>query len=161
MRFSSLKIVEFAQFCMSLLDDDAIGSIVRSWPCLEQLELGTNHSWKTQPRMTFQGLVTVISSCPNLRKLGLVFDATKVDPEKSGAEVCNTNITTLCVGFSPIEQTPEVAIALSAILPCLTEIKVEKRHTGLNREAREAKWGEVSKCVGVYNLVRQREGLHI
>ncbi|OAX34370.1 hypothetical protein K503DRAFT_774635, partial [Rhizopogon vinicolor AM-OR11-026] len=150
MRFSSLKIVQLPQFCTSLLDDDAIGSIVKSWPRLEHLELGTNHTWKTQPRMTFQGLVTVLSSCPNLKELNLVFDATKVDPKKSGAGVCNTNITTLCVGFSPIEQTPEVALVLSAILPCLTEIKVEKCPMGLNREA--------SKYIGICNLVRKQEG---
>ncbi|KAG1735474.1 hypothetical protein EDD22DRAFT_1010707 [Suillus occidentalis] len=33
MRFSGLKEVEIATCCMSLLDDDALGSIVKSWPC--------------------------------------------------------------------------------------------------------------------------------
>jgi hypothetical protein len=41
MRFFSLNSVELALFCMSLLDDDEIGSIVKSWPYLERLNLGT------------------------------------------------------------------------------------------------------------------------
>ncbi|OAX34625.1 hypothetical protein K503DRAFT_429912 [Rhizopogon vinicolor AM-OR11-026] len=109
MRFSSLKVVDLASFCMSLLDDDALGSIVNSWPHLECLYLGTGGALKEppKPKVTFQGLVTVLSSCLDLRELGLVFDATRVDPptaEKPGAGVYNTNITTLHVGFSQIKQ---------------------------------------------------------
>jgi len=153
MRFSSLKVVDLASFCMSLLDDDALGSIVNSWPHLECLYLGTGGALKEppKPKVTFQGLVTVLSSCLNLRELGLVFDATRVDPptaEKPGAEVYNTNITTLHVGFSPIKQPLQVANVFSAILPNLTEVIVEPEIIARGRKTRVAKWGKVSKeCV--------------
>ncbi|OAX38856.1 hypothetical protein K503DRAFT_800109 [Rhizopogon vinicolor AM-OR11-026] len=118
MCFSSFEHVDLSSSCMSLLDDDALGSIVKSWPRLERLDLGTGFLWKIQPRLTFQGLVVVLLSCPNLRELGLVFDATKLDPltaEKPGGGVCNMNITTLCVGCSPIEQPRRVGVSLSAV----------------------------------------------
>ncbi|OAX38857.1 hypothetical protein K503DRAFT_129776 [Rhizopogon vinicolor AM-OR11-026] len=165
MHFSGLKAVELAAFCMSWLDDDTLGSIVKSWPCLENLCLGTRYFWRTRPRITFQGLVTVLSSCPNLRVLGLVFDATKLGPptpEKPGGGVCNTNVTSLHVGFSPIEQPMQVAVALSAILPCLTEISVEEKiQWSTDREARADKWGEVLTCIGVYTMIRKQEGLRL
>ncbi|OAX34354.1 hypothetical protein K503DRAFT_859271 [Rhizopogon vinicolor AM-OR11-026] len=169
MRFSSLKVVEFAPFCMSLLDDDALGSIVKSWPRLERLYLGNRFFWEIPPRVTFQGLVTVLSSCPNLRELGLVFDATTLDlrtDEKPGGGVCNTNITKLHVGFSPIEQPQKVAIAILAILPCLTNIflDIEPGHEmprSLDRDVREAKWGEVTKYISFYNLIMKQEGFRV
>ncbi|OAX34632.1 hypothetical protein K503DRAFT_430007 [Rhizopogon vinicolor AM-OR11-026] len=80
MCFSGLKHVDLPSFCVSLLDDDALGSIVKSWPRLERLHLGTEFLWKVQPRLTFQSLMTALLSCPNLRELGLVFVATKLDP---------------------------------------------------------------------------------
>ncbi|KAG1736421.1 uncharacterized protein EDB91DRAFT_1021549, partial [Suillus paluster] len=90
------------------------------WPRLERLEFGTKYVWRIQPKITFRGLVTLLSSCPNLRKLGLVFDATQVDPpmaEKQGRGVCNTHITIFDVGCSPFEKPLSVAVPLSAILP--------------------------------------------
>ncbi|KAG0695997.1 hypothetical protein DFH29DRAFT_764323, partial [Suillus ampliporus] len=91
-----------------------------SWPRLECLRLGTRYCWSTPPKITLRGIVTLLSSCPKLRGLGLVFDATTVDPltdEKLGGGVCNTNITSFDVGSSPIERPLQVAVALSAILP--------------------------------------------
>jgi hypothetical protein len=167
MRFSSLKIVKLAPFCMSLLDDDALGSIAKSWPCLEELNLGTRYFWKMRPRITFHGLVAVLSSCLNLKALGLVFDATKLDPpaaEKPGGGISNTNVTTFHVGCSPIEEPLHVAVALSAILPCLTKINVEFTTwplEGPDRDLRAAKWGEVLKCISIYTLIRKQEGLRI
>ncbi|KAG1766892.1 hypothetical protein EV702DRAFT_1036356 [Suillus placidus] len=127
MRFSHLKEVLLSSFCMSWLDDDALSTIVKSWPRLERLDLGTAHFWQTQPSITFRGLVTLLSSCPNLENLGLVFDATNVGPPSTGrlGGVCNTKITKFSVGCSPIEQLPQVALALSQILPCLRNIEVE------------------------------------
>ncbi|OAX35132.1 hypothetical protein K503DRAFT_868468 [Rhizopogon vinicolor AM-OR11-026] len=164
-RFSSLKGVHIVSSCTSLLDDDALGSLVKSWPCLEYFYIGVAYFWKTPPRITFQGLVTVVSSCPNLRGLGLVFDATKLDAptvEKPGGGVCNTNITQLLVGSSPIEQPRQVAVSLSAILPCLETIHVEYLNTRApDRDAREARWEEALECVGTYTLIRKQEGLRV
>ncbi|OJA16620.1 hypothetical protein AZE42_05999 [Rhizopogon vesiculosus] len=169
MRFSSLKVVELAPFCMSLLDDNALGSIVKSWPRLERLYLGNQFFWEIPPRITFQGLVTVLSSCPNLRELGLVFDATTLDlrtDEKPGGGVYNTNITKLWAGFSPIDQPKKVAIAILAILPCLTDIilNIEPGHEmprSLDRDVREAKWGEVTKYISFYNMIMKQEGFRV
>ncbi|KAG1789350.1 hypothetical protein EV424DRAFT_1039273 [Suillus variegatus] len=152
MRFSSLKEVDLSTFCMSLLDDDDLGSIVKSWPHLECLYLGTKCFWQMPPKITFRGLVTLLATCPDLRNLGLVFDTTKVDPstaETLGRGVSNTNITHFHVGCSPIEQPPQVAVSLSAVLPCLEEFIVESwlvkplGQDGPDRQARNAKWGEV------------------
>ncbi|OJA15994.1 hypothetical protein AZE42_10253 [Rhizopogon vesiculosus] len=160
MPFSSLKIVDLAAFCTSLLDDNALGSIVNSWPRLEELYLGIKFGSRIAPKITFQGFLTVLSSCLNLREFGLAFDATTPDlpiAEKPGGWVCNTNITTLHVGFSPIEQPPQVAVVLSVILPCLTEINVEHYDANSrNRGAREAKWAEVLKYISFSNLEEAR-----
>ncbi|KAG1815998.1 uncharacterized protein BJ212DRAFT_1481063 [Suillus subaureus] len=160
MRFSGLKAVDLSAFCMSLLDDDALGSIVKSWPRLECLYLGTKCFWRTPPKITFRGLVALLSACPNLRNLGLVFDATKVDlptAEKLGRRVCNTNITSFHVGFSPIKQPLQVAISLSAVLPCLGEFSVESLLSrGPDRVTREAKWKEVLEHISRI-LTKKRE----
>ncbi|KAG1729599.1 hypothetical protein EDD22DRAFT_810588, partial [Suillus occidentalis] len=84
---------------------------------LERLYLGCEHFWSTPPKITFRGLVTLLSTCPNLKGLGLVFDATKLIPPTAIGDVCNTNIISFHVGFSPIDQTLEVSTVLSAILP--------------------------------------------
>lgn len=160
MHFSGLKEVDLSAFCMSLLNDDALGSIVKSWPRLECLYLGTKCFWRTPPNITFRGLVALLSTCPSLRNLGLVFDATKVDSltaEKLGCGVCNTNITSFHVGFSPIEQPLQVAASLSAVLPCLGEINVESLLSrGTDRVAREAKWGEVLEHIN-HTLISRQE----
>ncbi|KAG1736430.1 uncharacterized protein EDB91DRAFT_1055617, partial [Suillus paluster] len=180
MHFSCLKTVDLPSFCMSLLDDDALSSIVKSWPHLEYLDLGTTYVSQIPPKITFQGIVTVVSSCPHLRNLALVFDATKVDPptaENPGGGVCNTYITTFDAGWSPIEQPLQVAVALSAILPCLRNIDVEldfndelssedgsdgELEEGVSdRKARKTKWKEVSGYIGVLTLVRQQGGSHV
>ncbi|KAG2741105.1 hypothetical protein P692DRAFT_20786767 [Suillus brevipes Sb2] len=146
MRFSGLKEVKIATSCMSLLDDDALGSIVKFWPCLERLYLGCDCFWPIPPKITFQGLVTLLSTCPNLKELGLVFDATKLNLPMAIGEVCNTNITTFQVGCSPIDQTLQVSTVLSAILPCLREFIVESPiASGPDRERRVDKWQEVSR----------------
>ncbi|KIK31845.1 hypothetical protein CY34DRAFT_814498, partial [Suillus luteus UH-Slu-Lm8-n1] len=88
MRFSGLKEVDIETCCMSLLDDDALGSIVKSWPCLERLYLGCKNFWSTPPKITFRGLATLLSTCPNLKGLGLVFDATKLIPPTEIGDVC-------------------------------------------------------------------------
>ncbi|KAG0700958.1 hypothetical protein DFH29DRAFT_806899, partial [Suillus ampliporus] len=114
-------------------------------------------SWDIKPMITFRGLVTLISSCPNLRKLGLVFDATTVDlptAEKPGGGVCNTNITTFDVGCSPIEHPLPVAVALSAILPCVGQFNTELVELVEDKEERQTKWDEVSKFISVLASVR-------
>ncbi|KAG2111320.1 uncharacterized protein F5147DRAFT_573666 [Suillus discolor] len=163
MRFSSLKEVDLSTFCMSLLDDDDLGSIVKSWPRLECLYLGTKCFWQTPPKITFRGLVTLLATCPDLRNLGLVFDTTKVaspTAERLGHGVCNTNITHFHVGCSPIEQPLEVAVLLSVVLPCLGEFLVESwlvkpgGESGPDRQARNAKWGEVLEHIS-HTLIKQ------
>ncbi|KAG2036700.1 hypothetical protein BDR03DRAFT_1011454 [Suillus americanus] len=135
--------------CFSHLKEILLPSFCMSWPRLERLDLGTAHFWQTPPRITFRGLVTLLSSCPNLENLGLVFDATNVDPTQAGRSrgVCNTNIVKLSVGCSPIEQPPQVALALSQILPCLRNIEVEPWAWDVNQDARRAKWSKVLDCI--------------
>jgi hypothetical protein len=165
LQFSRLKSINLATSYMSLLTDDALGSVVKSWPCLEEFYLGTEYFWRTRPKVTFEGLVSVLSSCPNLRKLGLVFDTTKLRPhtaEKPGGGIFNTSITVLHVGFSPIKRVPEVAVALSAILPCLTEISVELgTQGGPDRDERIVKWKNVLGKIEFYTLIRKQEHLHV
>lgn len=161
MRFSGLKEVDLSTSCMSLLDDDALGSIVKSWPHLECLLLGNKCFWQLPPKITFRGLVTLLSTCPNLRKLGLVFDATKIDSpaaEKLGLGVCNTNITILHVGCSPIGQPLQVAVALSAVLPCLREFSGVQSllSRDLDQVARVAKWEEVMEHIK-HTLIKKQE----
>ncbi|KAG1807306.1 uncharacterized protein BJ212DRAFT_1387597 [Suillus subaureus] len=157
MRFSRLKEVLLPSFCISWLDDDALGTIVKSWLRFERLDLGTAHFWQTPPRITFRGLVTLLSSCPNLEHLGLVFDTRNVGPiqaERSGG-VCNTNIRKFSVGCSPIEQPPQVALALSQILPCLMNIAIEPWAWGVDQEARRSKWRKALNCIRACAFTKQ------
>ncbi|KAG2339352.1 hypothetical protein BDR05DRAFT_1003455 [Suillus weaverae] len=45
--FSHLKEILLPSFCMSWLDDDALSTIVKSWPRLVRLDLGPAHFWQT------------------------------------------------------------------------------------------------------------------
>jgi len=58
---------------MPLLDGDDF--IVKCWPRLENLCLGAGNFWKTRPKITFQGIVSILSFRLNLKELGLMFDA--------------------------------------------------------------------------------------
>ncbi|KAJ8595798.1 hypothetical protein M405DRAFT_929297 [Rhizopogon salebrosus TDB-379] len=55
LQFSRLKSINLATSYMSLLTDDALGSVVKSWPCLEELYLG-NISGGHDPRSLLRAL---------------------------------------------------------------------------------------------------------
>ncbi|KAG1836003.1 hypothetical protein DFJ58DRAFT_749957 [Suillus subalutaceus] len=138
MRFSRLKEVLLPSFCMPWLDDDALGTIVKSWPCLERLDLGTAHFWQTPLRVTFRGLVTLLSSCPNLENPGLVFDTTNV---------------VICRVLSDRTTTASRACAFADLT--VLERYVEPWAWDVNQEARRAKWSKVLNCIGAYGLTKQ------
>jgi hypothetical protein len=72
--FASSPSEKFSS-CPILLDDKDIADMTRSWPNLEVLRLDP---WSPQSRVTHVGLTAVLSNCPGLRILHLIWDAFEV-----------------------------------------------------------------------------------
>ncbi|KAH7926839.1 hypothetical protein BV22DRAFT_1127844 [Leucogyrophana mollusca] len=160
--FSLLKELHLDLLNMLHIDDIDLQEIASSLPSIERLNLGTRYFWEETPKLTLNGLIVLLTHCPQLRKLGLVIDATVLDPvtqEKPGGGVMNTTITTLSVGCSKIHDPTKVAVLLSAILPSLNRIVVETfPRQNSDREARQDKWKEVVEHVQLFAKTRGQEG---
>jgi len=103
LRFSGLKRIIFRHFvCRGLMRCSWF--IVKSLPHLEELVIGTRYFWVTPPNI-IKGIVTVLSSCPNLRVLGFVFDARlgPTKPTRCRRWVCKHKYHFTPCRFSPIE----------------------------------------------------------
>ncbi|KAH7930960.1 hypothetical protein BV22DRAFT_19209 [Leucogyrophana mollusca] len=147
--FGNLRTLNIKSFCSSGLDDDDLDRLASSWPLLETFILGTEHNWYTPAKLTHRGLLALLSRCPRLRSLGLVFDATTIGPpslDKPGCGAMNVNITTLDVGNSAVGEALFVAAFLSAILPNVkTILRLDSFHEDML--PRERTWGEVQSLL--------------
>ncbi|KAH7926842.1 hypothetical protein BV22DRAFT_1045789 [Leucogyrophana mollusca] len=165
--FSLLKELHLDPLNMSHIDDIDIQEIASSLPNIEWLILGTRYFWEETPKLTLNGVNVLLARCPRLRTLGLVIDATVLDPvtqEKLGGGVPNITITTLYVGCSKIHDPTKVAVILSGILPSLRRIVVEL-YPNRHREARQAKWKEVAEHLQSFAKIRgqgrQKNGVEL
>ncbi|KZT65826.1 hypothetical protein DAEQUDRAFT_759123 [Daedalea quercina L-15889] len=131
----------FASPWVTEYDDPILLDIATSWPKLEYLDLNTE-VWKA-------------AGCPELWSLALLLDARGcvqydelVDHADAGrdsddGEVCDLDLETLVLAWSPIAEPEKVTAALSyVLLP-----NVEIRHGGIwvQRNMEEYRWGDVDQ----------------
>ncbi|KAG6331270.1 hypothetical protein ID866_7815 [Astraeus odoratus] len=120
--FRSLRTVDLDFFGIGGLDDAAFGAIAQAWPNLKHLALGTGDISRTRPRVTMNGLIALLTHCPSLASLHLVFDATVLPPEELLGSFVNTCITEITVGHSPIRDVQPVIGYLAQLLPRLRRV---------------------------------------
>lgn len=86
------------------LDDAQLGIMAVSWPLLEVLKLDPiNPRLPMTKYPTLTGLMTLLTSCPKLRRLQLPLDARQV-PENGLSEPWNTSIKSLDLCGLPISR---------------------------------------------------------
>ncbi|KII88042.1 hypothetical protein PLICRDRAFT_176786 [Plicaturopsis crispa FD-325 SS-3] len=151
------------------MGDAELAMVARAWPFLECLSLASTVGWASPSRVTLKGLVSLLTFCPHLTKLGLVLDATAHDGTTSATPlVQNHKITDIHLGNSPIDAAHcySVAAYLSHILPNLVDMYFWDDSTArvsmamsLNVSETVAQkyaeiWEDVSALVSIFSRVR-------
>ncbi|KII90671.1 hypothetical protein PLICRDRAFT_540982 [Plicaturopsis crispa FD-325 SS-3] len=116
-RLTSLSIRTFSSF--ERLDDALLRDMAAAWPLLQELTLGPLRK-APRTRVTLGGLVPLAALCPNLRKLGLPFDASVEElrpTRRPGGGVVNESLRHFAVGESRFSHVPAVAAFLSDTFP--------------------------------------------
>jgi hypothetical protein len=103
-----------------VLTMDDLEELTSKWPSLEVISLNAEPVLEIDVRsnLTLRAILPFARNCPNLRKLGLFFDATAADIP-SHAEVPNpfAKLAELRVGVSSIAEVGPVALFLSRVCP--------------------------------------------
>ncbi|EGN97090.1 hypothetical protein SERLA73DRAFT_139147 [Serpula lacrymans var. lacrymans S7.3] len=121
LQFNKLKTIKFMNLGLYDLDDDFLSDAAMSWPDLEDFTF-SRFPWSSTRKVTLQGILPLVSSCPNLYSLHITMDATSVErtaEHKLGAGPVNHNLKTLNVGDSDIQNPSDVAEFLFDIFPRL------------------------------------------
>jgi hypothetical protein len=142
------------------LDNDFVGAMAKAWPHLRVLQLGSYGSWGGQLDVTLAGLVPLVQHCPNLRRLGIVIDATVVD-HSLDIPASNTKLKALSLGDSLIEDPASVAACLSGLFPFLNSIAGWNNSIHWfsieDRAKYRGRWDEVVRLTKIFADVRQME----
>ncbi|KII89919.1 hypothetical protein PLICRDRAFT_53057 [Plicaturopsis crispa FD-325 SS-3] len=121
--FSFQHLTTFCWECIDGfdMDDGDLEMLASAWPSLTALDLSSSCGWTVPSRITLKGVAKLIQLCPGLESLGLVIDATVVDPLESYSEpiVPNHALTAISLGSSPVDDASAVAAVLGAIFPSL------------------------------------------
>ncbi|KAF8125946.1 hypothetical protein EV363DRAFT_1175099 [Boletus edulis] len=124
------------------LNDEELVDLVRHWPFLQVLELcyffplpiRANH-------MTFNGLLSLVPVCPELRHVGLTLDGTEI-PDEAAVGLVSKTITALRFYNSPINnQARPVAKFLLTHFPFVTSVTGPPAAIQVDRHGQE--WAEV------------------
>ncbi|KAH7930164.1 hypothetical protein BV22DRAFT_1055422 [Leucogyrophana mollusca] len=154
--FKNLTAFRTPSFCSAKLSDRDLEEIALAWPQLEVLELGTGSDWRAPSLITFNGLLSVLQHCRQLRELGLVMDATVLAPITTDAS--NINITLFSVGCSDIHDPRAVAAFLLGILPRLRKIKTSDLWFNPEFEDRKTAWSKVEELLESFSITGELEG---
>lgn len=125
---SNLTVLDINPLLCSFdLDDGFLFLMATSWPSLQTLFLGHIFGWHSTSNITLNGLVPLVTYCPDLQNLGIVIDAT-LDPTPFNDDgPINDKITCLHLGDSTPSSDPypwHVAQFLSDLFPGLLNIYV-------------------------------------
>ena len=125
---SNLTVLDINPLLCSFdLDDGFLFLMATSWPSLQTLFLGHIFGWHSTSNITLNGLVPLVTYCPDLQNLGIVVDAT-LDPTSFNDDgPINDKITCLHLGDSKPSSDPypsHVAQFLSDLFPGLLKICV-------------------------------------
>ncbi|GLB34285.1 hypothetical protein LshimejAT787_0111690 [Lyophyllum shimeji] len=104
--------------CASVLDDDWYAAAADAWRGLECLRITHPES----PVLTLAGLIPLIRNCRQLYELELSICAEPFDLRLLQPGICNTTITDLNLGPSPIVDTVGVFRCLTLMFPNLQSV---------------------------------------
>lgn len=115
------------------LTDEVLLLMATSWPWLQTLYLGHIFGWRRMSDVTLDGLVPLVTYCPDLQNLGIVLDAAIAPTRTDEDRPINDKITTLHLGDSttPMEFPHDIAEFLSDLFPKLTRIRVSNEAVSL------------------------------
>ncbi|KIJ61285.1 hypothetical protein HYDPIDRAFT_137858 [Hydnomerulius pinastri MD-312] len=167
LEFRHLRSVTLHELCTIALDDHALEELATAWPQLEVLHL--NRYAKLEPAAsipTFRGLFHLVRLCPNLRELSIVIDLTKTEwidirrPSDEG--VCNSALSTLILGNSPLDDPKRVAFILGAVFPCLAGINLDDwdylpLYLSPERDTSLPLWCQLNDYLADFGIVREQE----
>lgn len=123
--FTGLTKLDISLACSFTLSNEQLKAMAEAWPKIEYLQLGSLLGWKTPSNITLDGLLPLVSGCPDLEHLGIVIDASRMPTTSAsylGRRPVNSKTTYLQVGDSTIEDPQTVAEFLFQIFPKVTGI---------------------------------------
>jgi len=159
--FVNLREIDINSYHGFELGNDFLDEVTKAWPKLRRLRLGSR-GWGGRSSITLAGFVPLIQRCPDLTYLSLVVDATVVDHCLT-IPASNTEIKTLYLGDSKIEDPASVAACLSGLFPNLTSIVswdqalVISAATPAEEKMYSDRWIEVVRLTKIFADVRQIE----
>ncbi|KAF8553304.1 hypothetical protein OG21DRAFT_1523203 [Imleria badia] len=144
----------FIDLCHWLsIDDDDLVSLTRNWPFLHALQLNCereyvyDHPWRSAKYIPFNGLLSLLGCCPDLRRLSLPLDARMV-PVDTGDIVCNPSLIYLHFFESPISHAHSVQDFLTLHFPSVAQVwfsfKLSPGEVDVEIELYNALWDTVN-----------------
>lgn len=131
--FDNLTSLHIELLCGFAFDDSQITQMVKSWPKLQSLQLGSYLGWGKPSAVTHRGLLAIVAGCPDLETLGISFDASEV-PHRLPVvvpETGNTKVKFLHVGDSRVKNPTRVANFISRLFPKLDCIGGHWQYIGI------------------------------
>ena len=126
------------------LNDKEFADLVPNWPLLEELQMTWMHGENPVASVTLKGLLSLLTSCRELRTISLTLDARDVPVMGTYADVCNPSITnSITFQNCPLKHPDLVAKFLLKHLPSMRLVKV--RFIPVNLHSQYAHlWREVN-----------------
>jgi hypothetical protein len=145
--FPNVTTFNFGADTLHKLDDHRIQEVAAAWPNLTTLRLGQSHS-----QVTVAGLAFLVQKCQNLSTFHLEIDGRIIGPlleDKACGSMPNVRMESISLGFSPIEDTAQVAMVLARALPNLRRIEVidDSNMEGSDYLVYAKRWKEVEALV--------------
>lgn len=148
LQFSNLMTVSLEPLAVLDLDDRDLEEISKAWPRLRHLDLSPSNGHKRPYAITLAGLVPLLRNCPDLSYLGIVIDATHVEPVDPAVQ--NLHIEEMNLGESEIDDPHAIAPILHSMMPNLEEIYAwDEDHMRSRPHARRyrRRWASVSRLL--------------
>jgi hypothetical protein len=146
--FTQLRTLrlKFPHCCFNL-DNNLLLEAMASWPHIYSLELS---DMETVPTVTFRGLFTALSRCPNLLRLNMSMDAAGIDIDPTAESFQHTTLESLELTRSCVVDVEAVARILFSMLPRID--KVTDQWDPWNTEIHfQKQWDEVSRHLDLLN----------
>jgi len=160
--FQNLTALEIYSCHAFRISNNTLHRMAMSWGRLRTLELGS-YGWAGQSKVTLAGLVPLVQYCAELVDLGIVVDATTVDPPLYIPKA-NIKVEHLRLGDSVIHDPAAVAAYLSALFPKLHSVcswfGVTARQPAITWQKKEQyrdRWEEVVRLTKIFADVRHVE----
>ncbi|KIJ66384.1 hypothetical protein HYDPIDRAFT_26737 [Hydnomerulius pinastri MD-312] len=122
----TLRTLNLGYFPAYAVDQALISEIASSFPLLEVLCLGNKSDDISDPTLGYDGLITLLKSCPKLRHLGITFDTSTITKatimQHKNDKALNDRIRVVDVGCSRTGDPALVAFFLKKLMPRLESV---------------------------------------